>query len=337
MKREREIKFDLTECIPFDEGEDAQPRAAETMLVDSDASPVLGTAPPGSAANQASSLPPAMFAEIKGLFKESMLHMEQVALAGRQHVDQSVQGLQVKLETRFGALEAQTNKLSELQQKQEERLKRLEDGAAKGGGTRESGSTASSSGSGGRRAGWTPKFVWLRNFCAFDEKNTQGITRADAEVLLASLREHTPEMLRASIGNLHLDAIKNYRVKVAVGDGHCEEIAGIWRELLASNKVGWQDRPLTAKSEHSPEDQYRYSTTGKLLNWVKEDLRRPEAVSSWWPDFHVLIKDGDGYEVALATVRADGSVHWDEELLLQVSNLSVRDAQRRSASYRRQR
>ena len=238
------------------------------------------------------------------------------------------------IETKFTAIDAtlQTHSVSLQEQRNEIDLLKKEVAQIKEGGSTKMGT---SSNSGGTQ--WQPKAIWVKGVSSFEERRTEGVTRAEATVFLETLCNHLPPDLRKEIGTLSLDGSKSSRLKVHIKTPDLTlEVLGCLRSIIQEKGITWKDREIWVSRELSATEQRRYALCGKLKSWAEaQGLRKVRA--SWAPDFLVEASCAAREEAvfAFAVAEDDGPVTWDEGGLEHLLSMGCSEARQSFAMHRR--
>ena len=152
-----------------------------------------------------------------------------------------------KLEPRFEKLEKGQDELVKRADEMEKRVEAIEHG--------------SSEGSGGT---WKPAAIWIKNFCDYDVRRTQGISRLQMMKILKILKDGLDPVLQTHVGDIEMTGSLNQKVKVRISPGYAHEIASIWKEKLGSKEtepqeeLKFNERVLFCHAERHPAEQQIY-------------------------------------------------------------------------------
>ena len=149
----------------------------------------------------------------------------------------------------------------------------------------------------------------------------------------------TPE-LKKHVGDFTLFGSKNYSFRVPINPVFLREIANTWRDQLeATGYKTSRSRTIKVSIQMHPDLQKRFATTGKLLDFVKDNCDgAAEAKGYFNPDFAVYVETNDEEvlkSIMVASVSEDGQVVWEEDGLALVSCRSKEDASTKLRQFRR--
>ena len=162
----------------------------------------------------------------------------------------------------------------------------------------------------GSSRGFVPKSVWLKNFCPYDERKTQGMSRPQMTSLLAKLKSSLDESLQDKVGDFVLAGTFNHKVKVCVSPGYALEIAGTWRERLEKPDIQFNHRTIKCVAERHPEVQKRFDKAGKVMAWLRSVAPDGEPRCTWQPEFLLKVATGMGSSHDVGKINEDASVTW---------------------------
>ena len=166
----------------------------------------------------------------------------------------------------------------------------------------------------GNQGQFVPHFLELKGFCPWKERLTNGATRADATELLNLLIPLLPEDLQKHVKPFELRGLRNYSIKVPIEPSVIREVKGIWSDNLKQKTVvGPGKCELYVTFEKSPEQRARYSTMGKLFEFVKAKRtnQRGSVKAMWAPDFCVYNEPSEGMPHLVGSISTSSEVIWD--------------------------
>ena len=215
-----------------------------------------------------------------------------------------------KLEPRFEKLEKGQEELVKRADTMEKRVEALEHG--------------SSEGSGGP---WKPAAIWIKNFCEYDARRTEGISRPQMMNILKTLKGHLDPDLQAHVGDFEMAGSLNQKVKVRIVPGYAHEIASVWKEKLGSKEepphpeLKFNERVLFCHAERHPTEQKIYDKVGLTLSWLRSQVGGATVQCTWRPDFKLQVVTDMGNEVTeVGNIEADASIQWNESGLAKVGS-----------------
>ena len=187
-----------------------------------------------------------------------------------------------------------------------------------------------------------PTYLELRGFCEFANSKTEGISRADASILLNKLKAGLDPTLQQHVRDLQLRGARNYKVRIPVTPEYLSEIRNTWNDMLEAEP--YKGKQLKVTAELHPDFQKRCAVFGKVCDWATASLDTSLSPKSFWaPDFTLMVttsqEDGPmGVKPAsiLCHVTEKAETQW-EGPGLQAAGLSEEDARRAVMAHRRQR
>lgn len=271
----------------------------------------------------------AQLAGLVGLEARMGQHLMGVEANLRSHVSEELAPVKAQLAAHGQTLEEHTELIHALAR----RVDSLESGAAS-----QATSPPGSPGLSTRPAAtaappaeFEPAFVEARGWATFETRRTQGLTRAQCQVIVDRLREHLSEEVRQHVGALSVPGYRSYTFRVAVRGGFAvvREVAGVANDLVADGTLSLpegvaQGSSLRFNAERSPQAQARLQGLLRALRAVEALVARKKAgddAADWAevkaePNFReatveVLMRGGARLQVA--SFALGGSATWNVE------------------------
>ena len=82
----------------------------------------------------------------------------------------------------------------------------------------------------GGQVEFKPTYLEVRGFCDFASSTSDGISRAEATVLVNKLKAGLDPSLQQHVRELQLQKSKNYKIRVPVTPDYLQEIRNVWNE-----------------------------------------------------------------------------------------------------------
>ena len=121
------------------------------------------------------------------------------------------------------------------------------------------------------------------------------------------------------------------------------EIKNSWSDFCRKEDGKYQGKELRARPERHPDVNLKYTSLGKITDWLKEKYEKFEPKTFWGPDFLVYVATsptegphGVKPTGILCEVQDKGHIKWDP-VGLQALSLSEAEAKDALAKYRRPR
>ena len=188
-----------------------------------------------------------------------------------------------------------------------------------------------------RKPDFQPKYIEVRGFCEFTEVRTEGVTRFDAEKLHQVLKTSLPASIQQYVKDeVRLRGTRSMMYEVEVEPRHINEVAGIWRELLATNNdAKYKGRILKVVVEKKPEVKERNALFGKLKNIAEHEFGTENVQAQWYPQYTIdIVKNGERSK-KFAHISAYGSkVMWGDAVTAGLG-WTTTQADDKLASFRR--
>ena len=164
---------------------------------------------------------------------------------------------------------------------------------------------------------FVPAFVELEGWTTWEERGINGVTRAEAEAHVSSLREAAPVGLREHIGRVVLFQHMNSKVRVVVGEGRAREVQDWAKRAYVAGTIAPM-RPgaeMRVKLQKSPEQQRNQDKFLRGLRAVEARVRVLARDPAWveqkvapvWSSFGVNVGD-----VEVGNLSRDGEWTWTE-------------------------
>ena len=162
-----------------------------------------------------------------------------------------------------------------------------------------------------------PTYVDILGFCAWGDKPSEGVTRAEATGLLGTLRNLLDPALRPHIPEFQLKGSRNYSIRIPITPSYVEEIKNIWRDFLSQESNKFKNNvQLRARAQPPPELQQRWVIFGKAGDWASSKFQQFEPRPFWAPDYTVFVtQEGDmgaKQSIELCSISEGGVINWNE-------------------------
>ena len=235
----------------------------------------------------------------------------------RDIVKEENKSLVESFQKRFGAIESRQEQL-------EHRIEQIERkmGRNPGGGN-------------SMEVDFQPGFLEVKGFCTWADRLAKGATRTDATELMNILTPLLPQELQAQVKPFELRGLRNYSIKIPVAPEVIREVKGIWSDSLKAKRVtGPENCELYVTFQKSQAQRAKYSSMGKLFEFVQETKKESKFKAFWAPDFCIYMEPAEGRPVLVASLGSDNSVVWDSSAQ-EVLGMSVLEVSELFAAHRR--
>ena len=252
--------------------------------------------------------------------------------AGYQQLAETVQDHAARLDHQARQLQAHSDRITEL----EVRVGALSVGgggpAQSGGGVPSPARAASPVGPGEPAAPppFEPSYVEARGWCSFEDRTTQGLSKAQCAAVADALKGHLDPQIAARMGEAQVRGLKNFTFRVPVRGGlaTCLEITGIANDLVKSGRLSlpeaYTDRSaLRWAAERSPEAQAKLAALLRILRAAEHAVKAKAGAgeAAWaaataapnWRDNAVEVTGGPGGAFTVCEIGPGGTHKWNPE------------------------
>ena len=189
------------------------------------------------------------------------------------------------------------------------------------------GASAQSSGHPSLEGRFVPAHVEIKGICEFKERKTKGISRDEAETLVARLIEKLPQSIKHKVGEIEVYGSRGHKFKVNIKPPDAIEISLIWKEhLKEDDSFTFNGKVLWASAQREPAEQRRFEAGGRARAYLDNKAKQSEpdatAVCSWQPSWALSVQGTMG-DAVVGTVQEDGTVSWSPEALLATFGITV--------------
>ena len=109
-----------------------------------------------------------------------------------------------------------------------------------------------------------------------------------------------------------------------------KEFVGCLREVLEQQGNEWRGRKVYPVPERTPEEQRVYNMAGNTMNFLSSLDPSFSCTCTWAPNFELRMKGS-----TVARISSDAAVEWVASTLKNETGLSVEEARRQQAEFRR--
>ena len=231
------------------------------------------------------------------------------------HTDAAVGALRTELKADIQATTERVAKVEEGQKQADERISKLEAAISSG--------TCSS---------FVPSYFNIRGFCEWKDRKSTGISREQAEPLVARLKAGLPPSVQDKVGEIELRGKRVHKVIVHVTPPYATEVAVLFKDALQdpANNYNFNNNVLFTTVQMEPSEQRRFEAGGKARAFLDVKAKAKDLTAQVFhsgpPEFRISVKTAAG-EVIMGAVDEKGTMQWDEAAI-------QRDFQRNAGTLR---
>ena len=163
--------------------------------------------------------------------------------------------LDQKFETNLAPIKASIKNMDDTLVKHDSRLTALEDAMKSG-----SGSTS-----------FVPTYFDIRGFCTWDDRESQGISRPQAQEMVNRLKAQLPPDLQEKIGAIEVRGSRVHKFMVHFTPPYTTEIAALFKDLLkqGGHNAQFNGNDLFTTVQKEPGEQRRFEAGGKARSFLQ--------------------------------------------------------------------